>query len=151
MCSILLLLKAPYSFDILICTVHNLYICSYQLPGAHRDLAVDQLVKLLEDPGGKRAEDHCADEHGHAGADDDADGGDRADHAAAVVIDHLAARKCDQEREQVVEHRGDEAAEHVVVDGDADCGQQAPGNERAQIRDDHAAELATKFLHLYSY
>ena len=54
----------------------------------------------------------------------DTHGGDRADDAAAGVVDVLAAGVADQQRQQVGDHRADDAAAGVVAPA-ADVGDPA--------------------------
>ena len=79
------------------------------------DLAVPERVDLLHRPAAERAHDHGAHEHRDLGAGDDAHGRDRADHATAGVVEHLAAGVADQDRQQVGDHRADDAAAGEVA------------------------------------
>ena len=97
------------------------------------DLAVPEGVELAHRPAAERAHDHRAEEHRHVRAGDRTHGGDRADHAAADVVlavRHPAAGVADQDRQQVGDHRADDAA--------------AVGVPAAELRDEAVVVLAAR-------
>ena len=91
------------------------------------DPVLEELVEQLEQVRGERADDHRAEEHRHVGADDDAHGGDGADHGAALAVDQPAAGVADQDRQQHGDHRVDQL-------GEVSLGSQPVGMNRAVIR-----------------
>ena len=121
---------------------------------AGRHVAVHELIEFFDDPAGKRAHDHGAHQHrlavGAADAGNTAHDCDRTHDAAAVAADHLAARVGDQNRQQVVQHRGYKLCQLFVRNPagfDEQCRNEAPGNKCADIRHDHSAEELTKPLY----
>ncbi|MPM51738.1 hypothetical protein SDC9_98489 [bioreactor metagenome] len=113
-------------------------------------MVLDQLVEPFEDPRGQRPHDHGAEEHRHRGADDDAHRRDGADHGTALAVDRTAAGVADQQREQV----GDDRVDHLGQVGvrgppgrDDEGGEQAPGDERTDVRHDHPGQEPTELLH----
>ena len=108
------------------------------------DLAVNGLVKHLDDPACKGAHDHGAHQHRIiGGAADDAYSCDGAHDSAAGTADHFAALVGDQDRQHVGQHRADHGAQSFI--GKPACCdeqrcQQAPGDEGADVRHDHSAE-----------
>ncbi len=87
------------------------------------DLAVDGLVQQPQHERGERPQDHGPEEHGRAAvkrgqlrqaADDDPGGGDGADDGTSLSVHHPAAGVADQDRQQVVQHRGDELSQDGV-------------------------------------
>ena len=113
------------------------------------DSAGDELVELLEQPGGGRADDHRAQEHRDVRADDHAHRGDGTDHRAALAMDHSAAGVADEYREQIGDDRTDHRREGLIGHppvGDEQGRQQAPGDEGADVRHDHSGELSAEAL-----
>ena len=146
------------------------------------DLAVPQGVELAHRPAAQRTHDHGAEEHRHVRTGDRTHGGDRADHAAAdvvVAVGHPPAGVADQDRQQVGDHRADDAAavgvppaelgdEAVVVETlveaggvaedlvadkrdparlDEQGGDEAPGDEGADVGQDHVGQEGAELLH----
>ena len=112
----------------------------------------------LEQVRRERARDHGAEEHRAAAvvvgladrADDDAHGGDGRDHAAAGVVDHAAAGVRDEQRQHEEQDRRDEGRDvgvRQVAGRDEEGREQAPGDERRDVRHDHAAEERAELLH----
>ena len=73
------------------------------------DLAVPDPVHPLGHESSERAHDHGTEEHRDVGADDDTHGRDRRDHTTALAVDHATTSVGDQKRQQVDNHRADEA------------------------------------------
>ncbi|CCK16800.1 hypothetical protein BN136_2810 [Cronobacter universalis NCTC 9529] len=78
------------------------------------DFAVDRGVEFLDAEAAQRACDHCAQEHRDIRADDNAHGGNRAHHAAALAADQLTAGITDKQRQQVSDHRADQLRQRLV-------------------------------------
>lgn len=94
------------------------------------DMAFHLLIELLDDPAGQRAHDHGAHQHGVVRAADAAHHGDGGDDTAAVACNHLAALPCNEDGQQVGQHRGDHA-------GQLSLGNQPASMNRA-VRKPHA-------------
>jgi hypothetical protein len=125
------------------------------------DLAVPEAVDLLHRPAAERAHDHGAHEHRDVGAGDDTHGRDGADDAAAHLVE-VATGVADEDREQVGDHRADDAAaveltpaaqagDPAVVGGsdahegqpadlDEEGGDETPGDEGADVGHDHVRQ-----------
>ena len=117
---------------------------------AIRDGIFDGLVKLLDAPAAQGAHDHSAKEHRDVRAGDDAARRNRADDAAAMLVDCFAAREAEQQRDEPFRHRAADLREVFVREParrDEESRQKAPCDERADVRHDHAGEEAAKFLH----
>jgi hypothetical protein len=136
------------------------------------DLAGPQLVDLLHEPRGERAHDHRAEEHRDRRAGDHTDSRDRADDTTAGVVDHTATRVGDEEGQEVGDHRTDETGPDATIGRfattedwgvlpapgldravltepagrDEHRGDEAPRDERADVRHDHAAEERAEAL-----
>ena len=111
------------------------------------DMAFHLLIELLDDPAGQRAHDHGAHQHGVVRAADAAHHGDGGDDAAAVACNHLAALPCNEDGQQVGQHRGDHAGQLFVGEParfNEQSSEEAPRDECADIRHDHAAEELAK-------
>ena len=109
------------------------------------------LVELLEQERRERRDDHRAEEHGDVGADDDAHGREGADDGPALTVDHAAAGVADEDRQQVGDDRADQLGQVLVrrpARGDEHGGDEAPGDERADVRHDHAGHEAAEALDL---
>ena len=151
---------------------------------ARSDLPVPDPVHVLGDQRRERSRDHRAQEHRDGRADDDAHCRDRGDDAAALAVDHAAARVRDEERQQVGDHRpyeSDVLREGLAVrpggecrhgmlppdlvgvppsaqnrcdgrppvepaDGDEQGRDQTPGDERRDVRHDHAGQEGAESL-----
>src|SRR5690625_4074372 len=82
-------------------------------------------------------------------AGDHAHGGDHAHHGAARLVDHAAAGVGDQQRQQVVDHRADGAGQRLVrrpAIGDEEGGQDAPGDQRRDVRHHHVRQGGADLL-----
>ena len=111
------------------------------------NMAFHLLVELLDDPTGEGTHDHGAHQHGVVGAADAAHNGDGGDDAAALSGDHLAALPCDEDGQQVGQHRGDHAGQLFVGEParfNEQGGEEAPRDECADVRHDHTAEELAK-------
>ena len=111
------------------------------------DTAFHLFIELLDDPAGQRAHDHGTHQHGVVRAADAAHHGDGGDDAAAVACDHFAALPCDEDGQQVGQHRGDHAGQLFVGEParfNEQSGEEAPRDECADVRHDHAAEELAK-------
>ena len=118
------------------------------------NVALHLLIKLLDAPAAQRAADHRADEHGAGGGGDSAQGSQGASDSALLATDGPATGVADEDGQQIGEH-----GPHHVVDGgggppfaqpsvgDEQGCDQAPGDKRADIGHDHAAEKASEFLY----
>lgn len=98
--------------------------------------------------------DHGSDEHRDVAADDDAHGGNGPDYPAAFAGDVAPGRIGDQQRQQVGQHRVDQAC-HLGVGppsrGDEERRDESPRDERADVGHDHAAQGPAEFLYLLSH
>jgi hypothetical protein len=106
-------------------------------------------IPQLEQVGSQRADDHRAEEHRHVGADNDADGADRADDGTALAVHQPAAGVADQQRQQVGDHRGDEGAQGRVrypARRDEQRCDQTPRDERADVGKHHRGKVAAEPL-----
>ncbi len=135
------------------------------------DLAVPERVDLLHRPAAERAHDHGTHEHWDAGARDDAHCGDGSDDATTGVVNHLAAGVANEDRQQVGDHRADDAALGVVAPAtdlrnpavvsqatvaagvepaglDEQGGDEAPGDEGADVGHDHVGQERPELLHM---
>src|SRR4028119_3948 len=110
--------------------------------GVHQHLealanpTLHEAVELHDDVTAQRSHDERAEEHRDVGTDDNADGGDRADHAAPHVVDHPPAGVGDQERQQVEDHGIDEFCRRLVRDPpvrDEERRDQTPRDERPEV------------------
>lgn len=115
------------------------------------------LRKFVEPPDripAQRAHDHGSDEHRDIAADDDAHGGNGPDYPAAFAGDVAPGRIGDQQRQQVGQHRVDQAC-HLGVGppsrGDEERRDESPRDERADVGHDHAAQGPAEFLYLLSH
>ena len=132
---------------------------------AYREIAHEHLEarlyaslrKFVEPPDripAQRAHDHGSDEHRDIAADDDAHGGNGPDYPAAFAGDVAPGRIGDQQRQQVGQHRVDQAC-HLGVGppsrGDEERRDESPRDERADIGHDHAAQGPAEFLYLLSH
>src|SRR4028118_1544399 len=102
-----------------------------------------EAVELHDDVTAQRSHDERAEEHRDVGTDDNADGGDRADHAAPHVVDHPPAGVGDQERQQVEDHGIDEFCQPLVRDPpvrDEERRDQTPRDECPAVGHHHPAE-----------
>ena len=115
------------------------------------------LRKFVEPPDripAQRAHDHGSDEHRDVAADDDAHGGNGPDYPAAFAGDVAPGRIGDQQRQQVGQHRVDQAC-HLGVGppsrGDEERRDESPRDERADVGHDHAAQSPAEFLYLLSH
>ena len=132
---------------------------------AYREIAHEHLEarlyaslrKFVEPPDripAQRAHDHDSDEHRDVAADDDAHGGNGPDYPAAFAGDVAPGRIGDQQRQQVGQHRVDQAC-HLGVGppsrGDEERRDESPRDERADIGHDHAAQGPAEFLYLLSH
>ena len=107
-------------------------------------MSLHQLIKFLDHPARKRTHDHGSHQHRlsihTADSGDASDNGDRADDHAAFLGDHLAAGRSDQDRKQISEHIRLYRCQLLIRQpavGDKQCGDESPGNERADIGHDH--------------
>ena len=99
------------------------------------------VVPLFDDPACERTHEHGAHEHGVVGAHDGTEDRDRADDATALAGDGIAALSGDEHRDQVLEHRADDCGELFVGEPtrlEEDCREEAPGDERTNVRHDHS-------------
>lgn len=132
---------------------------------AYREIAHEHLEarlyaslrKFVEPPDripAQRAHDHGSDEHRDIAADDDAHGGNGPDYPAAFAGDVAPGRIGDQQRQQVGQHRVDQAC-HLGVGppsrGDEERRDESPRDERADVGHDHAAQGPAEFLYLLSH
>ena len=132
---------------------------------AYREIAHEHLEarlyaslrKFVEPPDripAQRAHDHGSDEHRDVAADDDAHGGNGPDYPAAFAGDVAPGRIGDQQRQQVGQHRVDQAC-HLGVGppsrGDEERRDESPRDERTDVGHDHAAQSPAKFLYLLSH
>lgn len=132
---------------------------------AYREIAHEHLEarlyaslrKFVEPPDripAQRAHDHGSDEHRDVAADDDAHGGNGPDYPAAFAGDVAPGRIGDQQRQQVGQHRVDQAC-HLGVGppsrGDEERRDESPRDERADVGHDHAAQGPAEFLYLLSH
>ena len=118
------------------------------------DLALDQFVEALDAPAGQRAHQHGPEEHGRIGSDNYAHRGDGSGDSAPISADILAGRKGDQGRQQIFEHRRNHLRQMLVrppAPLDEQGRDQAPRDERADIRHDHRAETPPETLDLLLY
>ena len=119
---------------------------------ASGDAALHAFVKPLDQQAAQGTGDHGTDEHGDVGAHDDTQGGNGARHGAPLAAHHLAAGIADQQGKEVVEHGGDHLCDGFIGEPavrDEQGGDEAPGNEGADVGHDHAAEEPPKFLHAF--
>ena len=94
------------------------------------------VVEELDQEGADRPHDHRPEEHRDAGADSNPEGRDRADDAAAMAVDELAARVADQQRDHEVDHRPDDGRDVLVgspAGRDDERRDQSPGEDRADV------------------
>lgn len=132
---------------------------------AYREIAHEHLEarlyaslrKFVEPPDripAQRAHDHGSDEHRDVAADDDAHGGNGPDYPAAFAGDVAPGRIGDQQRQQIGQHRVDQAC-HLGVGppsrGNEERRDESPRDERADVGHDHAAQSPAKFLYLLSH
>ena len=78
------------------------------------DLTVYPDVEFLDCPAAQRTGDHGAEEHRHIRTDDNAHGGNRADHAAALAANQFTAGIADQQRQQIGDHRTNQLRQRFV-------------------------------------
>ena len=110
-----------------------------------------ELVDLLEQERGERADDHRAEEHRYARADHDADRCDGTDYRAALTMNDPAAGVPDEHRKQESDDRADEGGEVSVrqpAGGDEESSDQAPGDERADVGHHHPGQIAAEALNV---
>ncbi|WP_367651742.1 hypothetical protein [Curtobacterium sp. MCPF17_052] len=125
------------------------------------DLAVPDLVDLLDEVRTERTTDHRAEDHDRAvGADDDAHGHHGTDDGAAGLVDHPAALEGDRERDEVGQDRADEAdVGHAVrltettedahgrpTGLDEEGGDEAPRDEDRDVGHHHAGQERAELL-----
>ena len=120
------------------------------------DVPLGPAVKGADGKAGQRAHRHGAHQHGVVGAADAAHHRDGGDDPAAVPGHHVAALARDQDGQQIVQHRVHDAGQVGVGQParlDEEGGQKAPGDERADVGHDHAAEEFAKaadfFFHVW--
>ena len=112
-----------------------------------RDMAFHLLIELLDDPAGQGTHDHSTHQHGVARAADAAHHGDGGDDTTTVACDHFAALPCNEDGQQIGQHRGDHAGQLFVGEParfNEQSGEEAPCDECADVRHDHAAEGLSK-------
>ena len=81
------------------------------------------------------------------GAADAAHHGDGGDDTTTVACDHFAALPCNEDGQQIGQHRGDHAGQLFVGEParfNEQSGEEAPCDECADVRHDHAAEGLSK-------
>ena len=78
------------------------------------DLTVYPHIKTFDRPAAQRTGNHCAEEHWHIGTDDNAHGGDSADHTATIAANQTTTGITDEQRQQIGDHRANQFRQRFV-------------------------------------
>ena len=109
---------------------------------ACRHMSFHLFVKLLDAEAAERAHHHGCHQHRNGRITHNcADDGNGTNNAASVAADHLAASRCNQNRNQIRQHRGNHAVELLIWNPaciNKQCCEETERNQRSNIRHNHA-------------
>ena len=118
---------------------------------AGRNLAIDQLVKFLNDPAAQGTQNHRACQHGNAGTHDTAHGQQRAHDTTTFLVYKLAAGVAHQKWQQIFQNRILQLCKKFIwkpASRYKHGSQETPGYKCSDIRQNHRRQKATQRLYL---
>src|SRR6185436_12637821 len=102
----------------------------------------------------QRAHDHTAEKHRDVRSHHDTHGSNRTDHATTMTMNHFATRITDQYGQQIQNHRTNQFGKILVwnpASWDEQGRNQTPGDERADVGNDHPGQKTTELLQSLSH